>query len=280
MRVSNAGGGRSGPLGGLLTVVRDAPMRWLGGTLGVVVFAVSGLLGGLDDVGEPKPPDAGFNVLSKGEPWNVKVTGGRVAGDLPPLRLSQPENRWLVVIAEVEVTAEASREDVGDIIRVPNATGLVADSTGNVPERAAEIVNMRDSTRVSILHPRMVEKIAFFWEQRGTEPMPATVDVAIWEKKRARSVVERQGVWPDDGRLSWRDPALRVIVVTPVQDVRAASSPSTSATPSVASSTSPSVGLASRGPSSTPGRTASPTPSRPAPTAPSRTPSVTPTRTR
>jgi hypothetical protein len=140
------------------------------------------------------------------------VTGMRVVGELEPLRLEDPGNRWVAVLATVEVTADTSRNDLNDVVRIPGIAGLLADN----PQRRGRpdhVYLLRDASNGPYLHPGLPEKLGFFWEQRASAPVPTTGTVEIWGKTlRANSLT---------GHREWLDPQVRAVVSdVPVQDRR------------------------------------------------------------
>jgi hypothetical protein len=103
------------------------PLSRLGAVAGVIALATSGLFGGLDRVDQPAAPTVAVNAVNEGEPWNVTVTGARLLDDLSPLRLTNPGDRWVALLATVEVTAAESRNDLGDTVRLPGLDGLLKE---------------------------------------------------------------------------------------------------------------------------------------------------------
>lgn len=179
---------------------------------GAAALAASGLFGGLEAVEEPELPPVKIQELSKGEPWNVTVDGGRIVGDgLPGIRLENPANRWVVVLATVEVTAAESRNDTNDIVDISGVEGLVKDP--NVERLEPQyVICMRDGAVVTYLQPSMPEKLAFFYEQESTAPVPTEMTVTINQKTyRVDSLA---------GHKAWLDFEPRAELTVPIEDRR------------------------------------------------------------
>lgn len=206
--MSSSGGGGTRTL---FARVAGMPLRRLSVALGVVALAISGLFGGLDPV-DAGMPTVALNVVNRGVPWNVTVTGMRVVGELEPLQLKDPGNHWIAVLATVEVTADESRSDLQDAVRIPEVDGLLADN----PQRKGRpdyVYLVRDAVNGPYLHPGLPDKLAFIWEQRATATVPTTATVEIWGKtRRADSLT---------GHQEWLDAGARAVVPdVPVQDRR------------------------------------------------------------
>jgi hypothetical protein len=187
-------------------------MRWLGLSAGAAALAASGLFGGLEPAEKPELPAAKVNDVNKGEPWNVTVTGGRlVDAKLPGISLQTAGNRWVVVLATVEVTAPESLDDMDEIIDISGVEGLVEKPN----QRRLEpqyVIALRDGTAVRHLQPAMPEKLAYFWEQESTAPVPTQVEVTI-NKKTYR-------VFTLDGHKYWLDLEPRAQLTVPIEDRR------------------------------------------------------------
>ena len=210
--MSSVGGGPGAGPRGLGARIVAIPLRWLGLSAGAAALAASGLFGGLEPAAEPELPPVKLNEVSKGKPWNVTVTGGRLVGDgLPGIRLENPGNRWVVVLATVEVTAHESLNDMRDIVDISGVEGLVADPDSRhlYPQY---IIALRDGTAVSYLQPAMPEKLAFFWEQESTAPVPTEMTVTINQKTYR----------PDSlaGHKAWFDLEPRGELTVPIEDRR------------------------------------------------------------
>lgn len=168
-------------------------------------MAASGLFGGLDVVEKPEVPPAVINEVNRGEPWNVTVVRARLLSELGDLRLQEEGDRWFAIVADIEVTAPESRNDVSDIISISGVEGLLDDE----PQH---IVLVRDASRVQYLNPSMPERIGFVWEQSGNAPIPTKVTVTIYGKTyRASSLTDH---------MEWLDHEPRAQLEVPVEDKR------------------------------------------------------------
>ncbi|GAA4438922.1 hypothetical protein [Phytohabitans houttuyneae] len=210
--MSSVGGGPGAGPRGLRARIVAVPLRWLGLSAGAAALAASGLFGGLETVEEPEVPAAKIHELSKGEPWNVTVDGGRLVGDgLPGLRLTNPANRWVVVLATVEVTANESRNDTDDIIDISGVEGLVEKP--DYPRLEPQyVIGLRDGTHVNYLQPSMPEKLAFFYEQESTAPVPTEVTVTINQKTYRVDTLTNS--------KEWKDLEPRAELTVPIEDRR------------------------------------------------------------
>jgi hypothetical protein len=187
------------------------PVSRLSAAGAVLALAISGLFGGLDPVDQGMRTVA-LNAVDRGKPWNVTVTGMRVVGELEPLRLKNPGDHWIAVLATVEVTADESRNDLEDVVRIPKVAGLLADNEQR-RGRPDYVYLLRDAVNGPYLHPGLPDKLAFIWEQRADAAVPTTATVEIWGKThRADSLT---------GHQEWLDPGVRAVVAdVPVQDKR------------------------------------------------------------
>lgn len=210
--MSSVGGGPGAGPRGLGARIVAIPLRWLGLSAGVAALAASGLFGGLEPAEKPELPPVKVNEVSKGEPWDVTVTGGRLVGDgLPGIRLTNTANRWVVVLATVEVTAPESRNDMADIVDISGVEGLVKEP--NLSRlRPQYMIALRDGVAVSYLHPGMPEKLAFFWEQESTAPVPTQMSVTINQKTYRVDTLA--------GHKAWLDLEPRAELTVPIEDRR------------------------------------------------------------
>lgn len=208
-------GGRAASLSRrIVSRLAGASPRWWGIGLGALALAVSGLFGGLDPV-ETRvdgPAALAEDELNRGQPWDVTVTGAGYSRDVPPLELDQEGDRWLVVAALVEVTADESRFDVFDVLRLRGADGLIGqqDHMGAKPD---QVYLKRDADQVYDLHPNLAEEVYFFWEQAGDAQIPTEVDVVI--------IGKTQRIDSLTGHLEWLDPRARALVRVPMRDLDA-----------------------------------------------------------
>ena len=190
------------------------PLSRLGAGAGVIALATSGLFGGLDQVEEDRTPTVALNAVNEGVPWNVTVTGMRLVDDLEPLRLKNPGDRWVAVLATVEVTADESRGDLDDAIRISGVDGLLnAKLDGSQKGEADQVAMLRDDTIGPTLNPGMPEKIAYIWEQAGSAAVPTKATVVIRGKTLRKNSLT--------GHEEWLDTATRAVVPdVPVEDKR------------------------------------------------------------
>ncbi|MBX6750728.1 MAG: hypothetical protein IRY85_13830 [Micromonosporaceae bacterium] len=150
-------------------------------------------------------PRLAVNEVIEGGPWNVTITGGRLLDDQPPLHATDPNNRWVIILATVEVTADTSRSDIADVLRISGAEGLVDEDPGTV-------ALVSDFTVYPSLHPGLPESVLFAWEQSATAPVPTEVEVTIFGKTLRRDSLT--------GSRQWMDRAPRAVVRVPIVDRR------------------------------------------------------------
>ena len=188
----------------------DAPLRWFAIGVGVVAFGVSGLFGGFEKASTrpPGPPAVAPSAANIGKPWNVTVLSVVVLDKLEPLRLKHPGDRWIAVVAVIEVTAERSF-NVGRAIRIRGAEGVETE-----PD---QIRLVRDTSTVAELQPGVPEKVGFFWEQAADAPVPTEVDVGIFGQTYAYDETSHLPGWLPDG-------SARAHVLMKPQDRRGAAS--------------------------------------------------------
>jgi hypothetical protein len=171
----------------------------------VLVLGISAPFGGLDGVDGPGLPRTAVNTVDRGAPWNVTVTGVRLLDGEALIKPRNEGDHWLVVLATVEVTADESRGDMYDILRLAGVTGLR-------DEKPDYVYLIRDDSPVGKLNPGMPEALAFAWAQSPDVALPAEIEVDIIGKTlRADSLT---------GSIGWFDEAPRSRVTVPVEDRR------------------------------------------------------------
>jgi len=193
--------------------------RW-GIGIGVLLIAISGLFGGLGTA--PEQP-AGVDTVIDAGPWKVTVTGARLTGDLPPMRLSDKKNYWIVVIATVEITADRTWDLLGETVQLAPAKGIKNKPTKTLAGTPVHVndgtVLMRDAAVIEQLNPGMPEKVAYFWELESTAPIPSEVKVYIGFRRYRVDGLTSHMNWMDDS-------AHNKSVVVPVVDRRSATAAS------------------------------------------------------
>jgi hypothetical protein len=169
--VSTQGGGAVGRLRALLL---NAPLRWLAAAgVSVVVVSISAAFGGFEAAEEPPLPRPALNTVFAGRPWNVTIHAVRVFGELKPLVLREQNNRWLAVVATVEITSAESTTLFNDALRVKGVQGLLT-------ERVADVRYASTGGHAGFLQPNIPERVGFFWELAAHAPIPDVVDVEIY----------------------------------------------------------------------------------------------------
>lgn len=182
-----------------------APPQWLGLGAGVLALAtvVSGLFGGLKEVDSERLPTVAVGAVHTGQPWNVTIVSVEYTKDASPLKLQKPGDRWLMVRATVEVTADESRSDIRDVLRLRNVAGLIGkgDELGAKPD---QVYLRGDISHVQRLHPNLPEDLLFFWEQAGDVEPPREVEVTITGRPHQVSSIT--------GHLEWLAPEPRALL--------------------------------------------------------------------
>jgi hypothetical protein len=181
----------------------------MGVSAGLAGLAASGLFGGLQTVEKPELPTVAVGEANNGRPWNVTVTGSRLVGELPGLSLTDG-NRWLAVLATVEITADESQRDLKEILKVSGVEGLVDEEPKD--GKPEYVLVLRDSSQPDYLNPGIPEKLAFLWQQSGTAPVPTSMLVEIWGKTHRVDSIAKT--------MEWLDPESRAEVKVPVEDRR------------------------------------------------------------
>lgn len=168
-------------------------------------MAASGLFGGLEVVEKPAIPPAVINEVNRGEPWNVTIVRARLLDELGTLRLREEGDRWFAIVADIEVTAPESRNDIRDVLSISGVEGLRE-------EDPQHMIVVRDASTVQYLNPNMPERIGFVWEQSGTAPIPTKVTVTIYKKTyRVDTLTDHR---------EWLDHEPRATLDVPVEDKR------------------------------------------------------------
>jgi hypothetical protein len=138
----------------------------------------------------------------------VQIVDVKLAGDMPPLRRQNDNNRWVYVTAVVTNTTDETWLFPKQVLRLSGVDGLLS-------EQAYDTVFYRDRRSARNLQPDMPEKIAYFWEQSGDAPAPTTATVLV-----------QTLTWREDSltrEFRWFDPEVAAEVVVPVTDTRTTS---------------------------------------------------------
>jgi len=192
-------------------IARRVPAKWYAAIVGTIGLVVSAFYGGLSPVSHSSVDKGRVDAVIKGGPWNVTVIDARILKSSKDLEVTKPGDRWLVVVATVDVTSDDSRDDLSDAIRLHDVFGLQSAA----PNR---LLLARDGTDVSYLNPGMPERVGFAWEQAPTAgPLPATVEVNIYGETLRHDSLSG-GIVP--GNLGWFDRRVIARVAAPVLDKR------------------------------------------------------------
>jgi hypothetical protein len=189
-----------------------------GATLVAAATAGTGLAGGFDRTAEQGPPPVTVGEVNHGQPWNVRVTQAVLfdGADLEPVvTLTEESNHWLVVAADVEITAPASRTDATEVLFPTGIDGIDDPGFAGVVPGAPpvdQVVLVRDDSTSVVLHPGLPEQVAFVWERASDAPPPAEIQVQIIGKTLRKNFF--------DESQDWLDPAVRATVTVPLEDRR------------------------------------------------------------
>jgi hypothetical protein len=157
-----------------------------------------------------QPAQIALNQANDGVPWKITVTGGRLVDDQPPLVAKEAGDRWIVILATVEITADESRNDVADALRISGADGLVK---GN-DDGPVMVALLSDFSPAPYLQPGLAEQLAFGWQQSPSAAVPTQVQVTIIGETFRRDHLT--------GAMEWTDNAPRAVVTVPIVDRRGA----------------------------------------------------------
>jgi hypothetical protein len=171
--------------------------------VGALVLAGSGMFGGLRQMNGPRLRAVAPGAVYRGKPWDVTLTRAMVL-DQAPLRLRRDRDRWIAVGARVEITADQSRRDLGDILQVVGVDGL--------DKRPPDVFLVRDKSSAGLLHPGLAEDLIFLWEQAERAAVPKSIEIQIFGKK--------QRIDTFSGHQDWMERAPRARVFLNVEDQR------------------------------------------------------------
>ena len=162
---------------------------------GAVVLLASGLFGGLREApveaAEPlvvgRPHDAA--------PFTLTVERARWTSDLGEIGKTE-RGRYLIVIVKVRTDEDRSVDlsVLQEAVALQQIDGIYAamggDKVGAGMQAKPALFVLADGTRMSALPPGLTYELAYVWEQRGSEPVPAELSVAsrshTWRQSFAR----------------------------------------------------------------------------------------------
>ncbi|MDO5501725.1 MAG: hypothetical protein Q4G67_01005 [Actinomycetia bacterium] len=200
------------PLEATRAYVRGRTIRdvVLGAFLAVVL--ISGLFGGWD-AAEREVAIANVAETIEAAPLEVTVLGAATSTDLDSSDFSDPEGRYIVVVADLtsdQVRSIPALETV-HVARLHGVPGVFRPyaSSDIPPERVApRLAFARDGSMLRDIGPGLTYRTWLVWEQRPGAPEPSEVTVGIYGMTyRASSI---------DGSQGWFDPTLISEVTVPV----------------------------------------------------------------
>ena len=200
-------------------------MRTWGAAAGVIVLALSGLFGGLDQAGTP-PAKPGTEIVSP--TWKVTIHSARVIASHP--RLSKTDNQWIGISARIEVVVDKSLSSslnkvppIGAPLRLTGVPGIANESKqyGLTFTYADSVLLKRDDALIRVLHPGLPEEVEFFWQQKPGTAVPAQLTVRVIAMVWRKDSITNYEDWKEDDSKT-------VEVVVPLSDQRAATKAVTS----------------------------------------------------
>lgn len=187
---------------------------------GAVVLLVSGLFGGLREAPVEAAEPLKVGSPHKAEPFTLTVDRARWTSDLGEIGKTE-RGRYLIVIVKVRTDADRS-VNLGVLqqaLALQSAKGIYNSMGGDkivASEKAKPSVHaLPDGTRMSVLPPGLTYELAYIWEQKASEPVPAKLSVA------SRSHTWRQSSLDD--QMSWFDETIDAVGTVPVTEAKAAS---------------------------------------------------------
>ncbi|WP_344139617.1 hypothetical protein [Luedemannella flava] len=201
-----------GPYGGLRDLF--SLQRVIAG-LGALAVLATVPFGGMKKAVDVHP-DRGLERLAVNQvydagPYKITITGARLLKDQPPLYATNKANRWVIILATVEVTADESRNDAATAIHLRGVAG-VPDMDGMLRNDADSVLVRSDLTVFYAAHPGMPEELVIGWEQDSKAAVPTEVDVLVTGRTYRMNTFNES--------MEWLDEEDRAIVTVPVLDRR------------------------------------------------------------
>ena len=187
---------------------------------GAVVLLVSGLFGGLRDAPVEAAEPLVVGRAHDAAPFTLTVERARWTSDLGEIGKTE-RGRYLVVIVKVRTDADRSVDlsVLQQALALKDLAGMYAAMGGDkiVPSEKAKpsVYVLADGTRMSALTPGLTYELAYVWEQRQSEPLPAELSVA------SRSHTWRQSSLDD--QMNWFDETIDAVGTVPVTEAKATS---------------------------------------------------------
>lgn len=178
-------------------------LRQLVLAVAAVVVLASGAFGGLRQA-EPDQRDA--LVLGKpvvAEPFRITVKGVYWADDLGEVIGASDFGRYLLVVADVSTTQNASVDGfvVREALRLKGLDAFAGTTTDNRPvaseDADPQVIVTEDRVRLSELGPGLTYEVAFIWEQKLSQPLPRAVDLMTRVHGFRESTLDGQENWFD-----------------------------------------------------------------------------------
>ena len=151
----------------------DYPAAWLAVGVVSMLLGVAGLRGGFADRPKEPLPAATLNAAFDAPPWRITIHGVRLFDDLPPLKLQNDGDRWVVVVATVENLSKESLSLFNSAIWIQGVEGLLT-------QKVSEVRYASTGEFTVLLHPNVPERVGYFWEQAASAPIPQTAEVGLF----------------------------------------------------------------------------------------------------
>lgn len=170
---------------------------------GAVVLLVSGLFGGLRDAPVEAAEPLVVGRAHDAAPFTLTVERARWTSDLGEIGKTE-RGRYLVVIVNVRTDADRSVDlsVLQQALALKDLAGMYAAMGGDkiVPSEKAKpsVYVLADGTRMSALTPGLTYELAYVWEQRKSEPLPAELSVASRSHTWRQSSLDDQMNWFDE----------------------------------------------------------------------------------
>jgi hypothetical protein len=180
--------------------------KWFALLLAGCLLGVTGLFGGLAEA-DPVIDRVAVGEQVDAGPWKITVNSVRVSGKLTGLTLERPQDRWVIVVATVDVAEPTPAYLLSDAVALHGVPGIADVLPGTVGHPRPELMLARDGSVLLRLDPGMPERVGFFWEQPQARPAPATADVLVMGLTYRKSALSRIWGWLDPhpvGRLTTR----------------------------------------------------------------------------
>lgn len=174
-------------------LVAEHKLLGIGALIAAVVIGIAALFGGLESRADGKPVAAVGDVVDAG-PWEITLQRSVAIVDLDGLFHDHEGDRWIAVTTMMTNTSDRTMP----ALRASLAEAVTVRPFAGMRDTAVRVLLTSDGS-LAELQPGLTVQVAFIWEQDGTVPVPARVEVALtgWTDRRDSLTGER----------AWWDPA-------------------------------------------------------------------------